>query len=87
MTPEERAREIGIMVAVAKLYSEQSCMLIKELRHEENYHFNESVKAVDLFIKKIEKNLGPEVSEMIQVITDEFHEAFNAIRKPNNPNE
>lgn len=82
MTKEERAREIAILVAVGKLYSEQSAMLIGELKHKQNYHFNSSVREIDLFVKHMEGQFGPDITEMIQGIVDEFHFAFNEIRKP-----
>jgi hypothetical protein len=81
MTTEEKYKEIAILIAIGKLYSEQATYLTKELKQRQKQLFNNSVNAVDLFVKQIENQLQQNEIDLIQSITDEFHNAFNEIRK------
>lgn len=83
MTPQERANNIVILIAIGKVYSEQSAMLIGALKYKQKLVFNDSVKAIDLFVKNIESLLQPEEIEMIQGITDTMHTALNEVRNQN----
>ncbi len=81
MTDEEIARETAILIAVGKLYSEQSAMLIGELRQRKKQLFNHSVQAIDLFVKEVESMLKEDERVLITNITDGFHEALHTLRK------
>lgn len=81
MTELEKARETAILIAIGKLYSEQATMLTKELKQRKKQLFNHSVQGIDLFVKEVESMLQPEEQELIQNITDGFHEALNELRK------
>ena len=81
MTTEEKYKEIAVLIAIGKLYSEQATYLTKELKQRQKQLFNHSVNAVDLFVKQIENQLQQNEIDLIQSITDEFHNAFNEIRK------
>ena len=80
MNQKDIARETAILIAIGKLYSEQSTMLTKELKQRQKQVFNQSVQAVDLFVNHVEKLLQPDEVKLIENIVDEFHNVFNQIR-------
>jgi hypothetical protein len=80
MNQTDIARETAILIAIGKLYSEQSTMLTKELKQRQKQVFNQSVQAVDLFVNHVEKLLQPDEVKLIENIVDEFHNVFNQIR-------
>lgn len=47
-----------ILVALAKLFSEQSTYIIGELKQQTKMRFNIAVSSVDSFINQIESNLS-----------------------------
>ena len=81
MNQKDIARETAILIAIGKLYSEQSTMLTKELKQRQKQVFNQSVQAVDLFVNHVEKLLQPDEVKLIENIVDEFHNVFNQIRQ------
>jgi len=81
MTEDERALNTVILIAIGKLYSEQSTMLTGELKQRKKQLFNNAVREVDQFVKEVEKLLQPDEIKMIENIVDEFHQVFNEIRK------
>jgi hypothetical protein len=70
MTTEEIQLETLILVAVGKLYSEQSTYLIKEYKQKTKFNFNVSVSGIDGFIKGIEANLTESEKAFLQELTD-----------------
>lgn len=81
MTDIEKAKETAILIAVAKLYSEQATMLTGELKQRKRQLFNRSVETIDLFVKEVELMLKQDEILLISNITDGFHEALNELRK------
>ncbi len=73
LTQKELNQELIILTALAKAFSEQSTLLIGELRHMNNYHFNQAVKEVDMFIKQIESNLPKEYHQHLETVGDIYH--------------
>lgn len=82
MTDKQRATETAILIAVAKLYSEQSTMLTGHLKQRKKQLFNQSVETIDKFVKEVEAMLKPDEIALITNITDGFHEALQELRKP-----
>lgn len=80
MSEQDKLRELTILIAIGKLFSEQSTYLTKELKQKPKVTFNEAVKRVDLFVYEVEKMLPEDSKELITNIVDEFHSVFNQIR-------
>ena len=59
-----------ILVAIGKLYSEQSTYMIGEYKQKNKMNFNHSVNAIDTFVKGCEINLTDPEKEFLQEITD-----------------
>lgn len=81
MTQHERQRESLILVAIGKLYSEQSTYLINELKQQSKMEFNNSVKSVNTFVAGIEKRLNKEDNDLLQELTDAMHNGLTDLRK------
>lgn len=81
MTYHERQRECLILVAIGKLYNEQSTYLINELKHKSKMDFNNSVKSVNSFVKGIEERLNKEDNDLLQELTDAMHNGLTDLRK------
>lgn len=70
-----------ILVAVGKLYSEQSTYLLGELKHKPKQRFNQSLISIDAFVKEIESSLSPENFETLELITDAMHDGIANLKK------
>lgn len=70
-----------ILIAIGKLFSEQSTFLINELKQEKKQRFNLAVKSVDLFIKEIESGLCDHNAETLQILTDSLNDGISDLRK------
>lgn len=73
-------QEKVILVALAKLLSEQSTYVIGELRPRPKMKFNDMIIAVDAFIKELEGSLCEENIEALSEITDALHEGMSKLR-------
>lgn len=80
MTIEERSINTVILIAVAKMLSEQSTTLTGELKQKKKQIFNQMVMECDRFVLEVEKMLTEEEIQMIQNITDRFHTSLQEIR-------
>lgn len=92
MTTEERQLECLVLVSIAKVYSEQSTILINELvGTEQKDRFKQSVKYIDNFIKSIEKNLNQEDKKFLEDVTEAqinaLHDMRVELHKHNNTNQ
>ena len=81
MTDKEKLRELALLIAVGKLFSEQATFLTGELKYKPKMLFNSSVQTVDKFCQEVEKLLQPDEKELLQSVTDEFHNIFAELRK------
>jgi hypothetical protein len=81
MTNHERQRECLILVALGKVFTEQSTYLIGELKQQTKMDFNNSVNAVNTFVKGIERMLTKEDNEFLEVLTDAMNDGLFDLRK------
>jgi hypothetical protein len=77
----ENQYNVLILIAIGKLFSDQSTFLINELRHEKKQKFNLAVKSIDMFIKEIETGLGDFNKETLQILTDSLNDGISDLRK------
>lgn len=70
-----------ILVALAKLFSEQSTYIQGELKQQTKMRFSIAVNAVDSFINQIETNLSDFDKQTLEIITDALHEGMTGLRK------
>lgn len=75
------ANEKVILVALAKLFSEQSTYVIGELKQQTKMRFGIAVNAVDSFVNQIEGNLSEYDKMTLELITDALHEGMAGLRK------
>ena len=80
MTKQEFENNKLIVVAVAKLFSDQSTYLLNEMKHRAKYDFNLAINAADRFTQGIEAALSIEDKERLQVITDAFNNGLTEMR-------
>lgn len=81
MQEHDKLRELAILIAVGKLYSEQATFLTGELKYKPKMLYNDSIKTIDKFCNEVEKLLQEDEKQLIQNITDEFHNIFLELRK------
>ena len=81
MTWQEKTINTLVLVSIGKCYSEQSTYLTNELKQRPKQAFNLSVKAIETFIKEIEDKLTEQEKELLQKLTDDFHNLLTDIRK------
>lgn len=70
-----------ILVALAKLFTEQSAYLQGELKQQTKMRFNIAVSSVDSFINQIESNLSDDDKKTLEIITDALHEGMKGLRE------
>jgi len=81
MTPQEKVKQVLVVVAMGKMFTEQTTFLIGELKQKPKQDFNIMVLGIDKWIGTIEKNLNEEEMKLLQELTDSFHEIAMEIRK------
>lgn len=81
MKPEDKTFEIVMLIAFAKLLSDQSTHLQNELNGIFKHDFNVMVRRADDFIKRWESNLGDGNNDTLQQITDALNDKVADIRK------
>lgn len=74
-----------IIVAVGKLFSDQSTYMLNEMKHRAKFDFNVAIKSVDRFTKEIENKLSTEDNEKLQTLTDVLNDALAEMRKQIKP--
>lgn len=77
----EKQINILVLVAIAKLFNEQSTFLIGELEKDKKHWFNLSVNAADNFVKSIEKSLNDFDRETLEILTDSMHDGVSNLKK------
>lgn len=85
MTKQEFEINKLIIVAVGKLFSDQSTYMLNEMKHRAKFDFNVAINSVDRFTKEIENKLSPEDNEKLQILTDSLNDALAEMRKMINP--
>ena len=81
MTEKERQLESLLLVGIGRLFNEQSTYLIGELKQQTKMDFNNSVNAVNTFVKGIERMLTKEDNEFLEVLTDAMNDGLFDLRK------
>ena len=83
MTDKEtkQAAEVLITVAQMNTLSEQSEMVKGVYKYKTKQDFNMIVNLVDKFVDNIKKTLTDSQIEMLNNMTDVFHEQSDSIRK------
>lgn len=81
MNQDQYIKELAILIAIGKLYSEQATTLTGHLKQKQKFVFNLSVTSIDTFVKEIEKLLPEQANKIIENIVDEFHIALYEVRK------
>lgn len=76
----EKEIDILILIGIAKLFSEQSTRLIGELNQEKKQWFNNSVKAVDNFMRLIENDLNDHNKKTLLVLTESLNDGIQDLR-------
>jgi hypothetical protein len=77
----EKEIDVLLLIGIAKLFSEQSTFLIGELSHEKKQWFNNSVKAVDNFMRLIENDLNDHNKKTLLILTESLNEGIQDLRK------
>lgn len=72
---------IIMLLASAKLLSDQSTYLQGELHHELKHDYNIMVRSTDRFIREVERKLDDEISKPLQEITDALNNKMTDLRK------
>ena len=75
-----------ILVAIGKLYNEQSTYLIGELKQQAKMNFNISVNAINTFVTEIEGKLDPHSKKTLELIVDAMHDGISNLKKDINSN-
>ncbi len=70
-----------ILIATAKLFSDQSAYVIGELKQQEKFNFKVAVSAVDSFIKEIEAKLSPDALSTLEILTESLNDGMTQLRK------
>lgn len=81
MTKQEFEINKLIIVAVGKLFSDQSTYMLNVMKHRAKFDFNVAINSVDRFTKEIENKLSPEDNEKLQTLTDALNDALAEMRK------
>lgn len=76
----EKEIDILILIGIAKLFSEQSTRLIGELNQEKKQWFNNSVKAVDNFMRLIENDLNDHNKQTLLILTESLNDGIQDLR-------
>lgn len=76
----EKEIDILILIGIAKLFSEQSTFLINELNREKKQWFNNSVNAIDNFIRLIENDLNDHNKKTLLILTESLNDGIQDLR-------
>jgi hypothetical protein len=69
-----------ILIALAKLFSDQSAYVIGELKQQEKMRFNIAVNAVDSFINEIESKLSDHAASTLEILTASLNDGMTNLR-------
>ena len=74
-------RDKQLLVALAKLFSDQSTRVIGELKQQQKMRFSIAVNSIDSFINEVESKMNDEDKEDMQQLTDALNEFISDVRK------
>lgn len=80
MTKEQLQIESLILVALAKLFNEQSTYLIGELKNQTKMNFNIAVSATNNFVKGIETRLDDSEKDFLQNMVIVMNDGLTEMR-------
>ena len=75
------ARDKQLLVALAKLFSDQSTRVIGELKQHQKMRFSIAVNAIDSFVSEVESKMNEQDKEDMQQLTDALNEFISDVRK------
>lgn len=75
------AREKQLLIALAKLWSDQSTRLIGELKQQQKMRFSIAVNGIDSFINEVESKMNEQDKQDMQELTDALNEFVGDVRK------
>lgn len=74
-------RDKQLLVALAKLFSDQSTRVIGELKQQQKMRFSIAVNAIDSFVNEVESKMNDVDKEDMQQLTDALNEFIGDVRK------
>jgi len=75
------ARDKQLLVALAKVWSDQSTRVLGELKQQQKMRFNIAVNSIDSFINEIESKMNPTDKQDLQELTDALNDFLQDVRK------
>jgi len=70
-----------LLVALAKLFSDQSTRVIGELKQQQKLRFNIACNSIDSFISEVESKMSDTDKEDMQDLTDALNEFIGDVRE------
>lgn len=74
-------RDKQLLVALAKLFSDQSTRVIGELKQQQKLRFNIACNSIDSFVSEVESKMNEQDKEDMQQLTDALNEFIGDVRK------
>lgn len=74
-------RDKQLLVALAKLFSDQSTRVIGELKQQQKMRFSIAVNAIDSFVAEVESKMNDTDKEDMQQLTDALNDFICDVRK------
>lgn len=74
-------RDKQLLVALAKLFSDQSTRVIGELKQQQKMRFSIAVNSIDSFVNEVESKMNNADKEDMQQLTDALNEFIGDVRK------
>lgn len=75
------ARDKQLLVALAKVWSDQSTRVLGELKQQQKMRFNIAVNSIDSFINEIESKMNHTDKQDLQELTDALNDFLQDVRK------
>jgi polyhydroxyalkanoate synthesis regulator phasin len=70
-----------LLVALAKLFSDQSTRVIGELKQQQKLRFNIACNSIDSFVSEVESKMSDTDKEDMQELTDALNEFIADVRE------
>jgi hypothetical protein len=74
-------RDKQLLVALAKLFSDQSTRVIGELKQQQKLRFNIACNSIDSFVSEVESKMSDTDKEDMQELTDALNEFIADVRE------
>lgn len=75
------ARDKQLLVALAKVWSDQSTRVLGELKQQQKMRFHIAVNGIDSFINEIESKMNHTDKQDLQELTDALNDFLQDVRK------